>query len=36
MGTFSGRLSWKGAGRMAGGEWMVRWGKGPRGPEEER
>jgi hypothetical protein len=23
--TFSGRLTWKGAGHMAGGEWMMRW-----------
>jgi hypothetical protein len=27
---------WKGAGHMAGGEWMMRWGKGPHGPEEGR
>jgi hypothetical protein len=24
---FSGRLTWKGVGHMAGGEWMMRWGK---------
>jgi hypothetical protein len=22
-----GRLTWKGAGHMAGGEWMMRWGR---------
>jgi hypothetical protein len=30
--AFSGRLTWKGAGHMAGGEWMMR-GKGPPGPK---
>jgi hypothetical protein len=26
----------EGAGHMAGGEWMMRWGEGPHGPEEGR
>ena len=25
--VFSGRLTWKGAGHMVGGEWMMRWGR---------
>jgi hypothetical protein len=34
--VFSGKLTWKRAGHMACGEWMLRWGKGPHGPEKGR
>jgi hypothetical protein len=33
---FSGRLTWKGAGHLVGGEWTMRWGEGPHGQEKGR